>query len=112
MNTYQLRKTLFATALAFGLVGAVSNAMAQSEHEGHHPETTQPGKPAAQQPQPGEMQGQGIMNKNGGQMPHGDMMEHDGMDHDQMMNHMHDPGMETGQGKSSEKGASDTKGGN
>lgn len=121
MTTFQLRKTLFASALAFGLLGALSNAMAQSEHEGHHPQNTQTGKPAAQKPQPGEMKSQGNMNMGSGQMPqggmmdHSQMMDHGGMDHDQMMKQMHDQNMGQGQmnhdGMSPEKAASGAKDG-
>lgn len=76
------RNTLFAATLALGLLGALQlpQAVAQSEHDEHHPQSAQ----AAGKPGPATM-GQG-------QMPQGGMM-----DHGQMMQQMHDQHMNHGQ---------------
>lgn len=81
MTTIQKRNTLLATTLAFGLAALqLPQAMAQSEHEGHHPKNEQMA-PNAQQ---------------GGMMDHGKTMDHGSMDHDQMKQ-MHDQHMNQGQ---------------
>lgn len=93
MTTFTKRNTLLASALAFGLLAALplSQAVAQNEHEGHHPQNA----PAAAR------QGQGNMGQ-GQQMPQGGMMDHSqmghgGMSHEQMMQQMHEQHMNNGQ---------------
>ncbi|MCM2318571.1 MAG: hypothetical protein NDI93_04485 [Pseudomonas sp.] len=92
------RNTLFATTLALGLLGALQlpQAMAQSEHDGHHPQTAQ----AAGKQGPATM-GQGQMPQGGmmdhSQMNQGQMMDHGSMDHGQTMQQMHDQHMNHGQ---------------
>lgn len=93
MTTFTKRNTRFAAALGLGLLAALQlpQAVAQNEHEGHHPQNA----PAAAR------QGQGNMGQ-GQQMPQGGMMDHSqmghgGMSHEQMMQQMHEQHMNNGQ---------------
>jgi hypothetical protein len=88
MTTFTKRNTLLASALAFGLLAALplSQAVAQNEHEGHHPQNA----PAAAR------QGQGQQMPQGGMMDHS-QMGHGGMSHEQMMQQMHEQHMNNGQ---------------
>lgn len=87
------RNTLFAATLALGLLGALQlpQAVAQSEHDEHHPQSAQ----AAGKPGPATM-GQGQMPQ-GGMMDHSQMNPGQMMDHGQMMQQMHDQHMNHGQ---------------
>ena len=91
MTTTSKRTTLLATALAFGLLAALQlpQAVAQSEHDGHHPQTAPTGQPAAPKAQAGGMMNHGNMDHS--QMGHGQM------NHEQMMKQMHDQHMNHGQ---------------
>lgn len=97
MTTTSKRTTLLATSLAFGLLAALQlpQAVAQDEHEGHHPQNAPASQPVAPKAQADGMQGQGNMGK--AQMPQGGMMDHGKMDHGQMMQQMHDQHMGQGQ---------------
>jgi uncharacterized protein involved in copper resistance len=91
MTTPSKRTTLLATSLAFGLLAALQlpQAVAQSEHDGHHPQTAPTGQPAAPKAQAGGMMNHGNMDHS--QMGHGQM------NHEQMMKQMHDQHMNHGQ---------------
>lgn len=96
MTTFPKRNTLLATALTFGLLAALPQAMAQSEHEGHHPQNAPAAKQVAQNAPQGSMKNQaGMMDHS--QMNHGQMMDHGSMNHDQMMKQMHEQHMGQGQ---------------
>lgn len=108
MTTSLKRTTLLATSLAFGLFAALQlpQAVAQSEHEGHHPQNAPAVRQAPPKAPQGGMQNQG--NMGAGQMPQGGMMDHSqmkpsqmmdhgSMDHEQMMKQMHEQHMGQGQ---------------
>ena len=96
MTTPSKRTTLLATSLAFGLLAALQlpQAVAQSEHDGHHPQNAPASQPVAPKAAAGGMMDHGNMDHS--QMGHG-QMNHDQMNHEQMMKQMHDQHMNHGQ---------------
>lgn len=98
MTRFTRRTTQLAAALTLGLLAALPlpQAVAQSEHEGHHPQNA----PAAAKQAQGNM-GKSQQMPQGGmmdhsQMNHGQMMDHGSMDHQQMMQQMHEQHMNHG----------------
>ena len=91
MTTTSKRTTLLATTLAFGLFAALQlpQAVAQSEHDGHHPQTAPASQPVAPKAPTAGMMDHSNMDHS--QMGHGQM------NHDQMMKQMHDQHMNHGQ---------------
>lgn len=102
MTTTSKRTTLLAASLAFGLLAVLQlpQAVAQNEHEGHHPQSAPASQPVAPKAQAGGMMDHGNMDHSQmghGQMNHEQMMKDGSMDHDQMMKQMHDQHMGQGQ---------------
>lgn len=106
MTTRLMRSALLASSLAFALLATLPPAMAQSEHDGHHPQNAAAAAATQNAPQNNGMPSQG--NRGAGQMPqggmmdhgqmnHGQMMDHGSMDHQQMMQQMHAEHMTHGQ---------------